>query len=64
MEPFQAPSVCKGTLTDPVGASKFEGTIAARYDPQRVSELLSDVKANVASARQAPTGEHARAVGP
>lgn len=43
------PAFSHGGLTDPIGATKFEGDIAARPDRQRVDQLLSEVRTTLAA---------------
>lgn len=40
----------EGRLNDPIGATRFEGKFVAANDPRKVGDLLSEVKATVASA--------------
>jgi hypothetical protein len=42
------PAFSHGELTDPIGPSKFEGTVAAVSNRQRVDELLSEVRTTLA----------------
>ncbi len=43
------PAFSHGELTDPIGPSKFEGTIAALPDRARVDSLLSEVRTTLAA---------------
>ncbi len=44
------PTFACGDLTDPVGDTRFEGTIEAQRNPEQVEALLSDVRTSLASA--------------
>jgi hypothetical protein len=44
------PSANHGTLTDPVGPSRLEGTFVAKSDGGRVNQILSDIKTATAHA--------------
>lgn len=41
-------------LNDPIGSSTFQGTVVARTNGQRVSELLAEVKTTLAAVSAAP----------
>jgi hypothetical protein len=43
------PGASKGSLNDPVGTSKFEGTVIASQSEKRVTELLDEVRLQFAS---------------
>jgi hypothetical protein len=43
------PTFNYGTLSDPIGPSKFEGTVAAVSNRARVDELLSEVRTTLAA---------------
>ena len=43
------PAFSQGQLSDPIGASKFEGTVVAVPDRQHVEELLSEVRTTLAA---------------
>jgi uncharacterized protein YuzE len=45
------PALTSGALRDPIGPSRFEGTVVARTDKRKVEEILSGVKATLATAR-------------
>ena len=47
------PSLTAGALRDPIGPSRFEGTIVARANKQKVEEILSGVKTTLSAARLA-----------
>jgi hypothetical protein len=47
------PSPNHGSLTDPVGASRLEGTFVAKTNSQRVDQVLSDLKTATAIANAA-----------
>jgi len=62
------PVSTEGRLNDPIGATRFEAKFVAANDPQKVGDLLSEIKVTLASAavRQAVSGESVGrpAVGP
>jgi len=45
------PSLTAGALRDPIGPSRFEGTVVARNDKRKVEEILTGVKATLAAAK-------------
>jgi hypothetical protein len=45
------PSLTSGSLRDPIGPSRFEGTVVARTDKRKVEEILTGVKATLAAAK-------------
>ena len=45
------PALTSGALRDPLGPSRFEGTVVARTDKRKVEEILTGVKATLAAAK-------------
>jgi hypothetical protein len=47
------PALTSGALHDPIGPSRFQGTVVARTDKRKVEEILAGVKTTLAAARLA-----------
>jgi len=45
------PALTAGALRDPIGPSRFEGTVVAKTDKRKVEEILSGVKTTLAAAK-------------